>query len=543
MRRATPDIWIVGGADDAAALEQIDLHAVAVPVAGEWGGAFGQQFRGSHVVICMPCSPEGRELAGDVATIIAAHGVASIRTVDLAAGRSDGYMALDAIREAVAENGAAIEQVHDLFVAMAAAVSPTRPQPRAGRLKLVDYSQVHDEPTVWLREGWMPLGELVYLAGPPDAGKTTFALDTAAQITTGMLPGALRGKPHDVILVAPEDRRREVRARFVGAGGVLRRLHGLGDALSDSDAPVSVTFPDDIPDLVQLIVMLREQNRPAALVYVDDVVGTFGAGKSPNNEVDVRGVLESLRDDIAHALDVTVLYTTHFRKSAGSALDRVAGHTAFTSVPRSGLSFDFDSEQPDTADDGAPVYRLLSNSMQNVGRKARTLVLSIRGRDVMLDGSKSNVPVMRIEGERQITSDEIARAHMPGGEPASGEDVRDAIIEALESGEHPSREVKQQVAASCDVSGRTVERVAHKMIDAGELLKNEQGFPMRSFWSLAAVATRPVATGVATDAVATAHRQPLRAIPGFGDSSSDTRGHLSLLEGAGSDSGSEGGAA
>lgn len=47
------------------------------------------------------------------------------------------------------------------------------------------YANVRTEPVEWLWYPYIPLGKLTVLQGDPGEGKSTFALNVVARITTG----------------------------------------------------------------------------------------------------------------------------------------------------------------------------------------------------------------------------------------------------------------------------------------------------------------------------------------------------------------------
>ena len=85
----------------------------------------------------------------------------------------------------------------------------------------------HRQRWLWAHEGQgvIPLGTGTIMAGIGGEGKSTFALDLAAQLTQGELSGDLHGHKETVIIFGPEDDWPTVMVpRLTAAGADLERV-------------------------------------------------------------------------------------------------------------------------------------------------------------------------------------------------------------------------------------------------------------------------------------------------------------------------------
>ncbi len=106
--------------------------------------------------------------------------------------------------------------------------------PMTARLELVRFADVEREQTDWLWPAYIPAGTYVVLDGDPGLGKSTFAVDLAARVSTGrpMLDGSGGGTPRGVDLLLrrgrslPNDPTQAGGSRRRPDAGVCGRRHG-----------------------------------------------------------------------------------------------------------------------------------------------------------------------------------------------------------------------------------------------------------------------------------------------------------------------------
>ena len=180
-------IWLVEGEADAIAAHSIGLAATAVPGTSSWTPEWAPRFADRHVVICTDCDSPGRTLSATAAAQIA-ETATSVRVVDLAPARDDGYDLSDLVKESeVGEEDQVrrlLEQLADKAeLWLADADRPPRPRLTISDWRQALHNYLEDEatdpawPLPWaelnqVTEGGIRPGELWVLAGWTSAGKS-----------------------------------------------------------------------------------------------------------------------------------------------------------------------------------------------------------------------------------------------------------------------------------------------------------------------------------------------------------------------------------
>ncbi|MGO2986495.1 MAG: AAA family ATPase, partial [Brevibacterium aurantiacum] len=136
---------------------------------------------------------------------------------------------------------------------------PTHPRydaaPPRRQLKLTRASAIRTERIEWLVDCWVPKASVTLLAGREGIGKSTIAVDWAAQATTGQLTG----QPMTVGYVVTEDSRSHtVVPRLKAAGANLDRVLFIDADIPDADDPTVrydgvLDLPQDFPILAETI--------------------------------------------------------------------------------------------------------------------------------------------------------------------------------------------------------------------------------------------------------------------------------------------------
>jgi putative DNA primase/helicase len=306
--------------------------------------------------------------------------------------------------------------------------------------------------------------------------------------------------------------------RLIAAQAVMHRVANV------STGNELLTIPDDVDELARVCRQLRIEGRPVALVVVDPISAFLG-GVDSHRDAAVRGALAPLAK-LAQSENVCVLAVAHLNKSsAGNLLNRISGSGAFGAAPRSVLAFARDPDDPE-GEQGS--HRVIVHAKSNHGRYAPTLAAHIEAPTVAEVGS--TVSRLVIDGETELSADDLRPDRTRNG--SSSEDVDDAILENLAGGQRASREVKAAVAQLCDVTPRTVERAAARMVKRGELIASRSGFPAVGRWELSQLRRDQSRHDVVTEDVAAKDRQLLRAIRRNEGFSRDTGPELSPLDGS-----------
>lgn len=205
------------------------------------------------------------------------------------------------------------------------------------RLTLTPASNVTMQRQRWLWADRIPMDTPSIFAGRGGEGKTTFALDLAAKLTRGELPGEYEGEPSTVLIWSGEDRAETVLVpRLTAASADLDRvtiITGVGGGENSTSTP---KFPEHLAALADAIT-----ETGARLVILDPFTSTTTGDL--HKVADVRQSLDGLAE-VTHSTEAVVLGIMHFNKGAGIAGDKLSGSHAFRDAVRSLFLFATDEE-------------------------------------------------------------------------------------------------------------------------------------------------------------------------------------------------------
>lgn len=289
----------------------------------------------------------------------------------------------------------------------------------------------------WLHEPLIPLDYLTMISGRSGVSKSTLALHYAALATKGGLDGDYAGTPITVGITAAEDTDDLIKARFVAAGGDVRRLRYLdidmGEPQHMHGTPV---FPDDL----ELLAGEVEDND--IKLWIIDPITAMMNGDS-NKLTDVRKVLTPLAA-LAERLHIAIVLITHFNKGGGYASDKVSGSTAWRDAMRSllivaqedkeggDIVMTLDKSSTTGAAHSSWAYSLIETSVDGVDR----------------DGVVVQVPVTKVgtimptmKTVNQVINENNA-AGMEVGKPQNHE-IEDWLVDVLNDGPMRFKELAQ----------------------------------------------------------------------------------------------------
>lgn len=183
----------------------------------------------------------------------------------------------------------------------------------------------------WLHRGLIPAGALTLLAGREGIGKSTVALDIAARLTRGTLPGRYEGRPQSVILLATEDDwSTTIRPRLQAVSADLDLIYHL--AIHEDGHQRGVIVSTDTSDIERAAKAIQP-----ALMIIDPLMSVLGGKVDTHKQADVQAALEPLVA-LCGRTNMAALALIHVNKGSGNdALSSVMGSRAFTSLPRSVL--------------------------------------------------------------------------------------------------------------------------------------------------------------------------------------------------------------
>ncbi len=313
----------------------------------------------------------------------------------------------------------------------------------------IPFSEIEPEEVSWLWPARVIQGKLNMLVGHPDSGKSFITLDMAARVSTGEKwpDGSGRAPLGDVIILAAEDDPADtIRPRLDAHGAELSRVHFV-KGMRHPGGPRIVQL--DI-DYWHLESKIREVG--AALVDIDPVV-SFVSGKiKPNDESDVRRLLQPLTE-IAARTGAAIFGIMHYNKKQDlETIQRVIGAMAWVGVPRSVMWVAGNSEKPGTFQFGS--------LKMNLGPKPPALVYQIEDAN---PGTGSTVGKL-------VWHDQLIDPHDLGTEqtiPSALDSAKEFLREKIPVwGEGvpgpPAKEIKAQ-AAALGIAPKTLRRAREEL--------------------------------------------------------------------------------
>lgn len=332
-------------------------------------------------------------------------------------------------------------------------------------------SDVRTRAVDWLLDCWVPRGSVTLLGGREGIGKSTIAVDWAAQATRGDLTGT----PMNVAYVVTEDSIEDtVVPRLQAAGADLARVMFLTATVPDPDDPTttyesSLDLPGDYPILQRFI---RDQG--VGLVVLDAAKSVMSSKLKGNDDLDIRRFLEPMHR-VAHDTGCTFVCLVHFSAKKGSADtgNLIMGSSAWQQVARSVVA---------VAEDKDAGTVKVWNSKANLASRIRTMEAQIVSAEVVTDdGRRTDKGRINWIGE----CDEDGSALLvPDADRGDVDDRTDAEVwleDYLKQYQPcPRKDVLADAAKARVASEATIKRAFKKLGGVAE----HKGFPRAAHWSL-----------------------------------------------------------
>jgi hypothetical protein len=301
---------------------------------------------------------------------------------------------------------------------------------------------------------FIPLGASSLVAGIGGLGKSGLLLAWAAPVTKA---------GRDVLIVSYEDTAEQViRPRFEALDGDLERLHELYVDPLDG----SVSFPDDLPDLEQIIV-----ERNARLLLIDPVSASIDVRLDAHKDRDMRVVLGQLAA-LAARHELASVLNAHLNKTPSvDPYLRINGSVAFYNAARSVVTVTPDPLDPET-------QRLVAHQKSNYGRLAPVQRWKI---EIVQVPSPSG-PIETMKMVYVEDAEDVAREDVLGTASADKQtEAATLILAELAFERRLSSDVKA-AGMKQGISSRTIQRAAQDLEIVVEEETTESG--RVTHWSL-----------------------------------------------------------
>jgi RecA-family ATPase len=299
---------------------------------------------------------------------------------------------------------------------------------------------------------YLPDGSLSILFGDPGTSKTSLAIWMMAALSRGKEIFGCPTKTSNVMLLSNEDPTGISVARFLAAGGDVKRL-SLENFTGDTFA---------LEHMGRLKATIKKY-QPKVLV-IDSVMSHVGGRADVYRQNEVAALMGPLQS-IADQFHIVIIGLMHMNKQdAAKAIYRVGGSIGFVGTARSAMFLDFKPEESDR--------RILCHVKANYSAKGPSQEISVR------DNGKG-VPRIRWEGASELSADDLlAKPDREGG----GKKLREAeemLNDLLFDGPMASAEIYAE-AESRGIKERSLERAKKMMGIVSEREKNSEG---RWVWS------------------------------------------------------------
>lgn len=322
---------------------------------------------------------------------------------------------------------------------------------------------IRTEKIDWLLPEMIARGQVNEIVGDPDKGKTLFAIDVAAHVSTGAAWSDWSACPHGHVLFfsAEDDERSTLVPRLIAAGADLANVTIISMLLDDPEAkkPVPVNFPAHLALLEKVIRAL------AVKLIIFDPLSAYVSSKLDLNKETQARFLYGLIGEIARRNAVAILILGHLNKNAavGNASYRTIGSIARTAAPRTSYLVDFDPADRDA--DLSERRRIVARIKNNLSKARVGITFKIESVNVTLDtGGTADVPRVTWTGSTKLTADEVLSLGDPARRKAASEidTAREFLKAALAAGPRAQKEIEAS-ASDAGISERTLKRARKEL--------------------------------------------------------------------------------
>lgn len=311
-------------------------------------------------------------------------------------------------------------------------------------------SDIEAEPIQELWNDWLLAGTLNWLVGDPGIGKSTFAYDVAARVSTDRLmpDGELCGMPGGVVVVAMEESLARIKGRFDRNGADQNRILLINKTVH-RDHPERGVAPDGLFELPTDFQLLRDavEQVGATLVVLDPWLALVKASVHNWSSQPARQLLMQVQA-FAEETGVCILAINHWRRNTKHvSIEDMDGSSQLGKGARRGIGY-----YPEPTDKTRCVLRVIKSNDGSIPP------------DITLrhDGNK----VQYLTGLQEL---EQKRQEQLAWE-AAAKVVRHALAQNPMHEYHPT-----ELRHLCGVSAYTMRGICRELANRGEIEATMRG--------------------------------------------------------------------
>lgn len=248
------------------------------------------------------------------------------------------------------------------------------------------YANVRTEPVEWLWYPYIPLGKLTVLQGDPGEGKSTFALNVVARITTGQpMPDGVpaKGKRVAIYQCAEDGIADTIKPRLQQAGADCERVAYI------IDNDIALTLEDG-----RIETAIKDTH--ASVFIIDPIQAFIPPDADMQSATKMRSVLRKLAN-IADRNKCAVILIGHMNKGNGAkTLYRGLGSIDIAAIARSVLMISRDESRPDIR------YMYLRGLCLERRKEAKTMSVSTDTERIFRIGGYVKRAKLNLRNEREI---------------------------------------------------------------------------------------------------------------------------------------------
>ena len=341
------------------------------------------------------------------------------------------------------------------------------------KVSSINAASVKPEAQRWLWQDRIPAGAICWGVGKPGNGKSLWATDLAARVSSGKdFPDAKNENgPKKVLMYCGEDDlKRTVVPRLMAAGANLANIELLDNQsfeVFDKEYNRIDRREINLAQDCEAISSLIKKHPNVALLIIDPTTGVWG-GANTNHDKDMRPIMNDLRD-LCEAKGLTLVGISHTNKRGdASAIDQMQGASSIAGAARAAWLF---TRDPESDDEHAHMMTCIKSNLtdQHDGLKLLTV-------GVEVNKEVGTHPAIVWGDGTKMQADETNQALKEKRETKGGrkDALKIAILALLADGAKLSMDVYSTLEKQGH-SGEYAKKVARDLTNEKEIYRRQKG--------------------------------------------------------------------